>query len=286
MHLLNFMKVKAFGKKLIAKFIADDTTTLAASLAFYTALSLAPLLILFVAISSRLDPNLQQALIGEINDVVGFEAAKAVSAVIHSAKAEPHLTSVAGFVGVGTLLFSASLIFGSLRDTLNRILAAPLKTRSKETLGRVIFCYLRDRLLHIALAVAFILTMILSLLISTLYLGELHAHTPFAAFLNYVISAAFYVVVFSLLFHFLPNRPLPWKRAIQGGALTAVLFVIGKELIAIYLGGAALGSPYGAAGSIIVFLVWVYYSALITFFGAQVSSLLGNNAPKRLRPRP
>src|SRR6185312_16263582 len=119
MHLFNPMKFKTFGKQLVTKFVADDTTTLAASLAFYTALSMAPLLILFVAISSRLDPNLQQELIAEINEIAGFEAAKAVSAVIHSAKSEPHLTSLAGFLGVGTLVLSASLIFGSLRDTLN-----------------------------------------------------------------------------------------------------------------------------------------------------------------------
>ena len=280
------MKIKTFGKQLVTKFVTDDTPTLAASLAFYTALSMAPLLILFVAISSRLDPNLQQELIAEINEIAGFEAAKAVSAVIHSAKAESHLTSLAGSLGIGTLLLSASLIFGSLRDTLNRILAAPDASRPRRSVGRVIFCYLRDRVIHMALALTFILTMILSLLISTLYLGELHAHTPIAVVLNYICSGAFYMAVFSLLFHYLPNRPLPWKPALQGGALTAILFVIGKELIALYLGGAALGSPYGAAGSIIVFLVWVYYSALITFFGAQVSSLLGNNAPGRLRARP
>jgi membrane protein len=91
--------------------------------------------------------------------------------------------------------------------------------------------------------------------------------------------------MFSLTFHYLPDQRLEWRRAIQGGAITAILFVFGKELIGIYLGSAALGSAYGAAGSIVVFLIWVYYSALITFVGAQVSSLLGNSAPKRLAER-
>jgi membrane protein len=269
-----------FIKKFVAKFIADDTTTLAASLAFYTALSLAPLLILFVAISAHLDTDLQQGLIAQVNDLAGREAATAVSTVIHGARSEPQFSSLAGIMGLATLLLSASLIFGQLRATLNKILNIPCPEGLNESYFRVIFRYLRERLIHILLALAFILTMIASVMISSLTAaGFLENHGILTTVFNTLISALIYALIFSLLFHYLPDRRLEWSRAFRGGVFTAVLFVIGKELIGIYLGGAALGSAYGAAGSIVVFLVWVYYSALITFTGAQLSSLLGNNAP-------
>ncbi|MGZ3723530.1 MAG: YihY/virulence factor BrkB family protein [Bdellovibrionales bacterium] len=278
------MKPKIFVTRFIEKFIADDTTTLAASLAFYTALSLAPLLILFVSVSARLGTDLQQGLISQVNDLAGRDAAKSVAAVIHGANAEPQLTSIAGFMGVATLLFSASLIFGQLRSTLNRILDVPAHSDKTESFFNVVHGYLRGKLIHILIAVAFILVMIASVLISTILSAGLVAHHGTVTHLvNALLSAFFYVVVFSLIFHFIPDQRLQWSRAIQGGALTSILFVIGKELIGIYLGSAALGSAYGAAGSIVVFLVWVYYSALITFVGAQVSSLLGKNAPARMR---
>lgn len=274
------MAVKDFLTRFVNKFMADDTTTLAASLAFYTAFSLAPLLILFVSVTARLDTNLQQGLIGQVQGLAGADAAKTVASVIHGAKAQPRLTSLAGIAGVVTLLLSASLIFGQLRATLNRILNIPPATHSAETVAHMILAYVHGKLLTMLIAVAFILLMIASVLISTIAtVFSFVQEGPLAMALNAVISAAVYVFLFTLLFHFLPDRHMKWKCALQGGAITAILFVIGKELIGLYLGSASLGTAYGAAGSVIVLLVWVYYSALITFVGAQVSSLLGNNAP-------
>jgi membrane protein len=274
------MRIKTFLNRFVTKFIADDTTTLAASLAFYTAFSFAPLLILFVSVTAHLGTDLQQGLINQVYTLAGRDAAKAVSTVIHGANAEPHLSSLAGLMGVATLLFSASLIFGQLRTTLNRILDVRAPGQKDETWLKMVGEYLRGRLLHILLAIAFIMTMIASVLISTVMASSLvEHHGTLTLLINVFFSALFYIVIFTLLFHFLPDQRLAWSRAVQGGALTSVLFVIGKQLIGVYLGNAALGSAYGAAGSIVVFLVWVYYSALITFVGAQVSSLLGNNAP-------
>jgi membrane protein len=274
------VQIKTFLNRFVAKFIADDTTTLAASLAFYTAFSLAPLVILFVSVTAHLDADLQQGLINQVNELAGREAARAVSAVIHGAKTQPQLSSLAGLMGVVTLLLSASLIFGQLRANLNRILDVPDREAHEQTALSLVLEYLRGRLLHILLAIAFILTMIATVLVSTvLSAGFIGAHSTLSVIFNVLFSAVFYVCVFTLLFHYLPDQRLHWSQAARGGALTSILFVIGKELIGVYLGNAALGSAYGAAGSIVVFLIWVYYSALITFVGAQVSWLLGNNAP-------
>jgi membrane protein len=276
---------KTFLERFVIKFVEDDTTTLAASLAFYMALSLAPLLILFVSITSHLGPDLQQDLIGEVGEIAGFQASKAVATVIDGAGHEPQLTSLAGLMGLVTLLISASLIFGQLRDTLNRILDVRVVKKRAMSYLAILIAYLRTRLMNIAMALGFIFAMILALFFSTMFLSGLHAHTPLMMIANGILSALLYAVIFSLLFHFLPDQHLAWPYALKGGALTSILFVFGKELIAVYLARASLGSAYGAAGSIIVFLVWVYYSALITFVGAQVSSLLGNNAPHRSRGR-
>ena len=276
MQYIAAVKTKLFITRFIEKFIADDTTTLAASLAFYTALSLAPLLILFVGVSAHLNADLQQGLISEVNDLAGRDAAKSVATVIYGATAQPQMTSFAGFMGVATLLLSASLIFGQLRSTLNRILDVPVTGAKPESYWKIAGDYLQERLLHILLAVAFIFTMVASVLASTLIsTGILANHGTISLILNALFSSFVYVVIFSFMFHFIPDQRLEWSRAIQGGTLTSILFVFGKELIGLYLGSAALGSAYGAAGSIVVFLVWVYYSALITFVGAQVSSLLG-----------
>jgi membrane protein len=264
-----------FIERFFDKFSKDDTTTLAASLAFYTALSLAPLLILFVTISAQFSDHLQHNFVTEVRSVVGVDASKAIEMVIDSAKDRPDLTSLASAMGVLTLLISASLIFGQLRTTLNRIFDVKVRSSANDSLLRTVWQYLKERIFHVGLALSFIFTLIVSLVISSMISATIHNEkvVPMMV-LNVAVNIVFYILLFTLLFRFLPDRRLPWRRAAQGGTLTSVLFVVGKELIGIYLGNSAVGSSYGAAGSVIVLLVWVYYSALITFVGAQVSWLL------------
>ena len=268
----------SFAEKFITKFFADDTTTLAASLAFYTALSLAPLLILFVTVSAQLSDRLMHSFISQVQDIVGEDGAHAVEMVVNSAKTRPDLSSFAGSMGVFTLLVSASLIFGQLRVTLNRIFNIAGNDSPVNRIVPLIFSFFRERILHIGLAISFIISLIVSLGV-TAQLGALvHPESLLMLIvMNVGATVLFYVILFTLIFRYLPDRRLPWSWAVQGGALTAVLFVVGKELIGIYLGRSAVGSSYGAAGSLIVLLVWVYYSALITFVGAQVSALLNQN---------
>lgn len=273
------MAIRKFVENFVNKFLKDETTTLAASLAFYTALSLAPLVILFVTITARISPELQQSFIAESQAIVGPEAAKTIEIVIAGATERTDLTSIAGFFGILTLLFSAGLIFGELRTALNRIFCVSPPADLDDSYLHIIARFLRERIMHVGLALSFILVLIVSLITSsiiTMLTG--YEHRGFLSLVNIGVTLLFYMMMFTITFRFLPDKHQPWRRALRGGALTAALFVLGKELIALYIGRSAIGSAYGAAGSLIVLLVWVYYSTLITFIGAQVSSLIPGRA--------
>lgn len=269
------MGVGRFWSRFFEKFFADETVTLAASLAFYTVLSLAPLLILFVAISSRLSAPLQDELVRQVRDLIGGDAAQAVQSIVTGAKARADLTSRAGLAGIGTLLISAGLIFGQLKTALNRIFASPIATPESAGLARWAWNFVQDRLAQISAAVIFVLMMIATLITSSTLSGRLiRSDSALGAAAGLAGSFVFFALIFTLLFRYLPDRRQTWRTAWRGGLLAALLFEIGKELIGIYLGKSAVGSAYGAAGSLIVLLVWVYYSALITFVGAQISAVL------------
>lgn len=265
----------SFFSAFIDKFNRDETTTLAASLAFYTSLSLAPLVILFVTISSQLNGELLGQFIDQVNALVGPQAAESIDLIVASAKERSDLSSMAGLFGVATLLVSSSLIFGEIRSALNRIFE--MSETLPEIHGVVAYGwrFLKERLLRVGLALSFLFTLIVSLILSSVFSVILRSdEESVAAFVNVLVSAFFYIALFTLLFRYLPAKRQPWRRAMFGGTLTAVLFVVGKEALGAYLGSSAIGSSYGAAGSIVLLLVWVYYSALITFVGAQASSLL------------
>ena len=274
------MPVRRLFSRFMDKFFADDTFTLAASLAFYAALSLAPFLILFVSISGLMHEDLHRELVVQVSLLAGPDAAEAVDLVIRSAQKQTELSSLAGIIAIATLFLSASLIFGQLRVTLDRIFSVHVPHIDDENVWHAILIFVRTRLMDIALAMMALLVAIGSVVIST-YIVAHGEGGMLIAFGNALVSAAIYAGLFTLLFRYLPTCRVRWARALKGGVISAILFVIGKELIAYYLGRRALGSAYGAAGSIVALLVWVYYSALIIFVGAQVSSLL---SPYRGRP--
>ncbi len=268
------MRVKEFITSFFDRFSRDRTTTLAASLAYYTALSLAPLLVLFITISSKFSGNIQNVFISQVQSIVGPDAAKAFQLVIDNAKERPDLASISGLFGALTLLLSASLIFGQMRDALNQIFDSDDPENQKNSTFAAILKFVKARAVQAGLALGFILLLIASLIVSSVLSATFSTHQELWRWINIIVSYASYVGVFTLIYRYIPNRRIAWKCALRGGSITALLFVIGKEVIGVYLGSSALGSAYGAAGSLIVLLVWVYYSALITFIGAHVSSLL------------
>lgn len=268
------MDARQFFKSFFARFDLEQISTFAASLSYYTALSLAPLLIIFIAVSSHFPGDLVVNFISQVRSLIGSDAAAGFELILQNAQERPDLASTSGIFGGLTLLLSSSLIFGELKTALNHILFNR-KIESKDlSTTQMIFHFLKSRILHIGFALSFVFIMVVSLMISSVISVTFSSYKDFYRLLNISVSFLFYIGIFTLLFRYLPDQKINWRSSIHGGLITSLLFVIGKELIGLYLGNSAIGSAYGAAGSIIVLLVWVYYSSLITFIGAHVSALL------------
>ena len=246
-------------------FLDDDVLTLSASLAFYTLLSFAPLIVLAVLASSAAGVDAQDALLDQIGAVIGPQARDAASAVIASGKSHPSAGSIAGIAGVITALVGATTVFAQLQSSLNLIFGLVAKPTN------AILDWLRRRIASagVILAIAFVL--IVSLLISAGLGLVLPRGGLVLDAINQIVSAGVFAGLFSVLFRYLPDARIPWRYAISGGIVTAVLFALGKWGIGIYLASGDVGGAYGAAGSLAVLLVWVYYAGAILFYGAELT---------------
>jgi len=256
------------------EFNEDQAPRLGAALAYYTVLSLAPLLILLLAIAGLVlgKEAAQGQLFGQINSMVGPEGAKAIEAMIAGAS-KPSSGVVASIIGFLTLIFGASSVAGELKASLNLVW-----DHSDSEAGLVSIVKDRSKALGVVLAGGFLL--LVSLVISsaiaaagTYVTGVLPLPEFILQALNFVVSLTVIAGVFAVLFKYLPDVKIEWHDVATGAVFTAILFGFGKFLIGMYLGKASFGSTYGAAGSLVIVLVWVYYSAQIFFFGAEFTQV-------------
>jgi membrane protein len=273
-------------KQTAVDWIDDDASRLAAALAFYTLLSLAPLVIIAVAVAGFvLGPEAARGqLLGELSQVVGPDAARGIQAVVASAKS-PASGTIGGVIGVIALFVGASGVFGELQFALNSI----WEVRSKP--GRGLVGEIRDRFFSFTMVLVVAFLLLVSLLLSALlsFVGHSFAEgLPGGELLwqacNFVFSLAMITGLFALIFKYVPDVQIAWADVWAGAAITALLFTIGKSLIGIYLGKASIGSSYGAAGSLVVLVVWVYYSAQILFLGAELTQVLARVRGRGIRP--
>jgi membrane protein len=275
---------------LLRKIQADRLATQSAAIAFYMALAFAPICILILTALASLNIGAQEELIFEVRRLLGPETESIVEVVLKTVKSRPNLTSIAGWGSFIALLISASIVFNQFKVTLNIIFDNTRgPTEAPVTFFRELRILLLDRLLTIGFVLGFIVLSITSLILSSILTGLIRT-TPLpavASILNEVVSALVFSVIFSLVFRCLPKRPTNWKNSFLGGLCTGALFTVGKILIGLYLNQAAIGSAYGAAGSLLVFLVWVYYSSLIIFVGAEIAAFFKerSSAPTRLEFR-
>lgn len=253
----------SFAGRLLDKFIADDVLTLSAALSFYTLLSFAPLMVLAVWGASVIGPGAQDAMLGQISALAGSNAGLAAQAVIDSANKHPSLGSMAGIIGIVISLVGATTVFAQLQSSLNRIWGITAQP------ANAIFSWLRQRVLSLGVIAAIVFVLMVSLLASSALGLLLTRNGAWWDVINQIISTIVFAALFALLFRYLPDARLPWRRAAWGGSITAVLFAIGKWLIGFYLARGDVGGAYGAAGSLVVLLVWVYYSSAIFFIGAE-----------------
>lgn len=270
----------------VRTFADDQPFQLAASLSYYTLLSMAPLVLILTGFAGFLlgQQEVQQELIQQMRALVGDQGASLMRTVIERAD-RPEQGLVPMMVGLGLMVLGATTVFSQLQAALNHILgvqAAP---------SNAVFGFLWTRLVAFAvvLGLGFLLlvSLVMSAALTALY-HQVDRYLPGAPLLwrllNEGVSLALITVLIAALFKFVPNVRLGWRDTWIGAFVTALMFTGGKVLIGIYLGRASVGSAYGAAGSAVVLMVWVYYASLILFFGAALTKVLARHRGVPIAP--
>lgn len=260
----------AFFRHLFGRISEHDLSSLAAAIAYYTSLSLSPLVLLALAVIGGVYPSAQARFIHEIGALVGPQGQGAIQAIVDSASTHPDLRQWAGWIAVVVLLFGATGVFAQLQTSLNRI----WDMQSLSGLRG----FLRRRLLSAGVLLSLLFLTIVSFLVQALL-----ALTPWAgtAALRLVWSAAVFVLyslLFAALYRWLPDRRIPWWTALRGGAITTLLFSLGRALLGLYLAHSNAAGAFGPAGALIVWLVWAYYSGIVFLFSAELVNSLAHRA--------
>lgn len=261
-------------KVLAAKIGKDDVYTQAAALAYFTTLAVAPLIILMLSFLSFLNIDLREQLKIETTNLMGEEASQILQSIMVSAAKRPDLSITAGWVAAVLLAISGSVVFAQLHSALNIIFKVPLVSTESESILDFFKGLISRRLLSLGLFMAFIFISIVSLMVSaTVSYLMIDIKVFGIMIISGMANLMVYSVLFALIYKKMTDRYVALTKCFFAGILTAALFVAGKSLIGSYVGHAAMSSAYGAAGSLVVFLVWIYYSALVFFLGAEVSSV-------------
>jgi membrane protein len=251
-------------------FAADNVARLGAALAFYTTVAIAPLLVLAIAMAGTVfgEGDARQQVIGEIERLAGPQASAAIAAVQSPASATNGL--LATMLGVGTLIFGTLGVFTQLQDALNAIWRVPPQTAKswRHYLVRRMFSLGTVMVTGFLLLVSLVASAMLSWL-GTQAAERLKPPVLGLQAVNNGLSFCVVTSLFALVFRLLPDTPVRMRHVWIGAAVTALLFTVGKILLGLYLGRASLTSAYGAAGSLLVLLLWCFYAAQIVFFGAE-----------------
>lgn len=275
-------------KLTFAEWTNDDAFELSAALAFYTIFSIAPVLLIAVGVASFFfaPGTAADRIVGEMGTMIGTQGANAVKQVIESSRGFGKGVWAVS-VGIITLITGATAVFGELQSALNRM----WDVQAKPDRG-VILSFIVDRLRSFAIAVCVGFLLLVSLVVSAAisglqdYLDQWLPGIPWVwQTANSVSSFLVIGVLFALIYKFLPDVVIAWKDVWIGAAVTALLFSGGKYAIGIYLGRTATTSAFGAAGSLVVLLFWVYYSALISFLGAEFTQVYARRYGPGIQPK-
>jgi len=258
----------------------DELSTRAAALAFYSALSFAPLLVLLLWVVTSLEPSWQRELVQSLQRLVGPRASDAVTLVLDNARQRPGVGSWAGLIGLAVTLLGASAVFAQLQGAINRVWN--LEPRP----GGAIRDWLRARMMALGLLLSLAFLMVVSFAASALIAVFVRGDTLIWQALEALIALAIFSAVFAAIFKVVPDALIGWPDALVGAGLTAVLFAVGKFGIGLYLSHSDVGGAYGSAGGVVVLLVWVYYSALILLLGAELTQSVAQVRGRPIVPRP
>lgn len=252
-----------------------NATRLGAALAYYTVLSIAPLLVLVVAIAGFVfGPDAARGeIVYQVQSLVGHDVAQIIQGMLRDAHRQ-NTGLFATIAGGATLFIGASAVFGELRDSLNIIwdYKIPAGAGVKGLLRFRLFTFAIVMMVGFLLLVSLVVSAMLAFLARYLQ-GRFALPAVVSSVIEPLLSVAMITLLFALIYKYIPDVHVDWEDVWIGSAFTAVLFTVGKSAIGLYLGRASIGSAYGAAGSLVVLLVWVYYSSQIFFFGAEFTKV-------------
>ena len=275
-------------KQTFQEWLQDKAPQLGAALAYYTVFSLAPLVLVLLAIVGVIFRDDPAGTWDKITEQMGYfldpSAVQVVQSIAQKAS-QSGKSTLATLIGVALAVFGASAVFGQLQDALNTIWGVKAKP------GRGVWGFLRSRFLSFGMVAGICFLLLVSLAVEALLKAFSHyvqsvlpGGIVIALTIYVVFDFAVVVLLFAMIFKFLPDVEIQWRDVWIGAVITAILFGIGKWLLGFYLGSGAAGSAYGAASSLITLLLWVYYSSQILLFGAEFTQVYASRAGRRLKP--
>ncbi|MEZ4714454.1 MAG: YihY/virulence factor BrkB family protein [Caldilineaceae bacterium] len=281
-----FREIYALLKKTVEEWREDRASQLAAALAYYTIFSLAPLLIIAIAVAAFFLADrsaVHDQLLAQVRGLIGQGGAELIGAMLENSS-QDHSGLIASLIGLATLLLGATGAFSQLQSALNQVWDVEAKSEGVSGIVKVralsfAMVLVIGFLLLVSLVVSTALSAIDAYLLSGLPGGEL-----LVRMFSLALSFGLITLLFALIYKVLPDAEIQWRDVWIGAAFTALLFTIGKYLIGLYLGNSSVSSTYGAAGSLVVLLLWIYYSAQILLFGAEFTQVYARRHGARIRP--
>lgn len=271
--------IKSFAREMIAGWKEDNTPRMGAALAYYSVFAIAPLFLLTLSVAGLWfgRDEARNDLFGQLRTLIGADGAKALQSIIVAAAERPHHGVWAAILASSTLIVAATGVFAELQNALNTIWKVKRKTHGSVS---GLLKLLRVRLISFAMLLGVGFLMLTSLLVNaglsamSSYMGGFFGSQHLLlGITNFVVSLAVISLLFAMILKMLPDVEIAWRDVWIGAVITALLFNLGKFLLGFYLGRSSVASAYGTAGSLVIILLWVYYSAQILFFGAQFTRI-------------
>ena len=284
---MNLRKIGRLLQKTFQEWQKDKASRIAAALAYYTVFSISPLLVIAIAIAGAFfgQETASEQITDQLTALVGEDGVKPILVALNNIS-QPKIRGWASLISIAVLMLGASGIFAQLQDALNTV------WKVKPQPGQGVLIFLRKRLSSFLMVLAIGFLLILSLILSTVVAALSKYRTDFLPGsqilwenLDFLVSLGLLTFLFGLMFKYVPDVKIAWKDVFVGSIITALLFIFGKFILGIYISKGTLGSAYGAAGSLIVFLAWVYYSAQIILFGAEFTQVYSRMYGSKIRAR-
>ncbi|MCC0176160.1 YihY/virulence factor BrkB family protein [Waterburya agarophytonicola K14] len=283
---MNLRKVVRLLKETFQEWQKDKASRIAAALAYYTVFSISPLLVIAIAIAGAFfgQDTAQEEITSRLTELVGEDGVKPILMALNNIS-QPKIRGLASLISIGVLVLGASGIFAQLQDALNTV------WKVKPQPGQGMLLFIRKRLSSFLMVLAIGFLLMLSLILSAVVATLSQYRTDFLPGsqilwenLDFIVSLGLMTFLFGLMFKYVPDVTIAWKDVFVGSLITALLFIFGKFLLGVYISRGSLGSAYGAAGSLIVFLAWVYYSAQIILFGAEFTQVYSRMYGSKIKP--